>query len=316
MTARSPYASNKFEEENTNTSWFKIVHMIPKGSVVLDVGCSSGNLGAYLKDHGIAPKVDGIDIDEDDVKLASKKLDHAIVANIEEDSASLSTLGTYDVIVFADVLEHMKDASKVLVTMKSLLNPKGRIIFSIPNMAHLFIRLQLLEGKFPYTRTGLLDKTHLHFYDEYEVRRIFSEAGYNIEKFDCTILDYPDQLIAEKLSLVGLKLTPQFSELVHKKQSTIFEFIGYAEISSKSVKLPLSTTSPLDEVLGFLQRLKDAEESKTKDLDHKLQLTIEHEKKLQEIITKLQQENNLLLQHPGKTIAKKYSRKVKSKFRN
>ena len=298
----SPYASNTYHEENENTSWYKILRMIPSGASVLDVGCSSGNLGEYLIQKNIAKKVDGVEIDKGDAAKAAKKLNKVIHMNVETDS--FSKLDRYDVIIFADVLEHMKDATAVLERMKDLLKPGGRIIFSIPNMAHLFVRLQLLEGRFSYTQTGLLDRTHLHFYDEDEVRRIFSEAGFTIKKFDCTILDYPDQLIQEKLSKVGLKSSPEFLKLAHRKTATIFEFIGYSEIGTQQKPVPLATSSPLDEVLAFVQRVKDSEADKVANLEKKVQLS-------QKQIDYLEKERDALLNKPLKTISKSYASKTK-----
>ena len=46
--------------------------------------------------------------------------------------------------------------------------------------SHGAVRLQLLEGRFIYTELGLLDKTHLRFFDRPGVDRLFTEAGYEI----------------------------------------------------------------------------------------------------------------------------------------
>jgi 2-polyprenyl-3-methyl-5-hydroxy-6-metoxy-1,4-benzoquinol methylase len=288
----SPYSSNSYNPENENNTWYKMLHMVPEGASVLDIGCSSGNLGAALVKERKA-QVDGVDITKSDVELAKKHLQNAWVSDIENDE-KLPFEKTYDVIIFADVLEHMKDPVGVLTRIKKFLKPDGIVVFSIPNMAHISIRLQLLEGNFTYTETGLLDYTHLHFYNESEVRRIFDSAGYNIDKFNSTTFDYPPKLIKEKLSNLGLKPNEDFLQLAAEKQAVIFEYVGYASMSKSKAKAAKKYTplvsSPTDEVASYIKRLEDSYESQIKDLKEKNELTNAHVEKLETIITVLQQE--------------------------
>lgn len=282
----SPYSKSSYDENNTNTVWYKILQMIPENSHVLDVGCSTGNLGAAIKKK-LNAKVWGIDITAADVTKAAKVLDGAEVFNVEQDDFNKSKTMQikYDVVIFADVLEHMIDPVKTLDKIKKLLKPNGRVVFSIPNMAHMFVRLQLLEGSFNYTETGLLDYTHLHFYDHDEVTRIFTDAGYNIEKSDNTTFDYPYELLVEKLKKIGLRPNAEFKKIAYSEQAITFEYIGYAAVSSGKYtrrNYANSTTSPLDEVLAYVQRIKNADKSKINQIKNKLFLTEEHVKKLEE----------------------------------
>ncbi len=289
--AVSPYANNTYDDENRNTAWYKILHMIPDGSRVLDVGCSTGNLGNEIKKK-TGSSVWGIDITKPDIIKAKHLLEDAEVFDIENGKLSQSSITRrkYDVIIFADVLEHMKDPVRVLEKTKKLLRPNGRIIYSIPNMAHMFVRLQLLKGSFRYTETGLLDYTHLHFYDSNEVKRIFSDAGFSIALSDNTTFDYPPELLEEKLNEVGLKATQKFHKLASGKDAITFEYIGYVELGkvmSVKSKPPTDTTSPLDDVLGYVQRVKDKNRSELKELKAKLKLTEGHVSKLEDEIARL-----------------------------
>ena len=259
-----------------------MIHLIPEGSEVLDIGCSAGNFGEALQRERNA-KVDGVDITEADVKLASKRLRKAWVMNIEDDPLPQQK---YDVVVFADVLEHMRDPVAVLKKVKGMLRPGGIVIFSIPNMAHISVRLDLMKGSFNYTETGLLDYTHLHFYEETEVRRIFDESAYEIQEFDCTTFDYPEKLIKEKLSHLGLKPSLRFLKLASSKQATIFEYVGYAKPLSKGAVAvsPRLKSSPVDEVMAYVARIEAAHTSTVKDLKAKIKLSDEHIAKLEQII--------------------------------
>jgi 2-polyprenyl-3-methyl-5-hydroxy-6-metoxy-1,4-benzoquinol methylase len=287
----SPYSHSNYDPNNQNTTWHKIIGFVPPGSSVLDVGCSAGGLGEALKSLKNAV-VTGIDINDSDVKIAKTKLDSAFVLDVE--GQPTDKLGLYDVIIFADVLEHMKDPILVLTKIKKHLKPKGRIIFSLPNMAHIFTRLELLNGSFRYTETGLLDYTHLHFYDELEVRRIFAEAQLTIKDFDCPVFDYPDELIKEKVEKVGLKTTKKFLENAHKPDATFFEYVGYADLSAKSTKVAVKTTSPLDEVYSFVARKEAVSQSELKQLKEKVKLSEAHIQKLEAELAHLQAHSGLI----------------------
>jgi 2-polyprenyl-3-methyl-5-hydroxy-6-metoxy-1,4-benzoquinol methylase len=86
----------------------------------------------------------------------------------------------FDVIVLADVLEHLLSPLDVLSWVNGLLAPGGRVILSLPNIANWLIRLRLLVGRFDYEETGILDRTHLHFYTYSSARRMVADAGLNV----------------------------------------------------------------------------------------------------------------------------------------
>jgi 2-polyprenyl-3-methyl-5-hydroxy-6-metoxy-1,4-benzoquinol methylase len=232
----SKYTANKFSREDANDSWAKIYGFVNPSSRVLDIGSSSGNLGKRLIDEKKCEVV-GIDIDEQDIKLAKSRLTDAFVKDIETDD--LTSLGTFDFVILADVLEHLLDPVAALKKIKALLKENGQVIFSIPNMAHISVRLMLLAGYFEYTDTGLLDKTHLHFYDEQEVLRIFSDAGYEIIKLDPTLSDLPSFFIEKWLKKLGLNGSKKFLQQLADSKGMVYQFIGIARPAAKS-KTPSS----------------------------------------------------------------------------
>ena len=243
----SNYSDSTFSEEGENTSWAKVLNNIPKKSKVLDIGCSSGNFGKELIERK-GCIVDGIELDRSDFEKAKKKLRNTYQLNIETDDIS-KIAERYDVIYFGDVVEHLVNPVTALEKVKKLLNKNGVIVFSIPNMAHVTIRLLMLKGDFEYTETGLLDKTHLHFYNLSEVKRVFESAGYELAKLDYIQKDYPDLLIKKELEKYGLKLAPKsdFLERMRKVDAAAFQFIGVAKPRLKS-KAPkkLKQFGPID----------------------------------------------------------------------
>jgi hypothetical protein len=101
-----------------------------------------------------------------------------VVGNVEQlDLAEAFGERRFDVVLCLDVLEHLVEPLPVLRRLASLLTPTGILVASIPNVTHAAVRLQLLDGKFSYTDTGLLDRTHVRFFDRDEVGRLFADAG-------------------------------------------------------------------------------------------------------------------------------------------
>lgn len=258
----SVYSNNQYQERRDNDAWSKVFHFIKPGSKILDIGCSSGNLGAALKKYKENITVVGIDIDEPDVKLAKKHLDDAHVVDIERED--FSRLGTFDVIIMADVIEHLVDPVTALKKIKKLLKPGGRLVFSIPNMANLTTRIELLKGRFEYKDFGLLDRTHLHFYDHVEVARVFSEAGLTIKETDCTVRNIPDDILKKDLSSAGITLTPKLKKYLNETEALIYQFIGYVEVGETKKQPSFKTTSHLDSTSRQMSELieKHAQEQK------------------------------------------------------
>lgn len=285
----SVYSNNDLSTQTPNDAWYKIFQYVEPKSRVLDIGCSSGKLGSALREQKDVYIV-GIDIDREDVELAKKNLNEAHLLNTEIDN--LDFLGKFDTIIFADVIEHLLDPVKTLIKVKSLLKNDGRIIFSIPNMANVTIRLELLKGNFEYKDFGLLDKTHLHFYDHKEVQRIFKKAGLQIETTDCTLREIPDDILAHELKPIGIQLNPKLIEVLNSKEAVTYQFIGYAKPSNKIVDFTPNTTSPLDSVSRQIDEINKNYEHETKLRDVELDRRAARIKQIDERVQSLEQEIN------------------------
>jgi len=256
----SNYSQSAFTKDE-NSSWFKVYTMIKEGSTILDIGCSSGNFGEIIIKEKKCT-VDGIEIDDDDFNEAKKKLRNVYKLDIETDDLSVIK-SKYDYVYFGDVIEHLKDPITSLKRVKKLLENDGQIIFSIPNMAHLSVRLMLLQGKLEYGETGLLDKTHLHLYTHDEIQRVFKVAGYQITKLDPVMKDFPVEVIENELSKVGLKSTSKFIEFTRTTDATVYQYVGMAKQgTTKSKKLNIS--SPIDIFQTHLDQTKAHYEAKIK----------------------------------------------------
>lgn len=259
----SNYSEGKLDTKKRNTAWAKIFDYIFDGSTVLDFGCSDGVLGGELKRQKNCT-VYGVEIDDGDLKKAKKVLDGVFNFNIEKDDIPKELKAIkFDAIILADVIEHFVHPSKSLAKLRTLLNKNGRIIFSIPNMAHLSVRMKLLEGSFDYTETGLLDKTHLHFYDYNEVKRVFTEAGMQIEHNDANTLPFPPSFLRKKLNQLGLEDKGFIEKIQGDRLAQSFQFVGYAKPMNDMSNLrssKLSTSTPEAEFINYIDNLQASEE--------------------------------------------------------
>ncbi|MBI4021183.1 MAG: class I SAM-dependent methyltransferase [Candidatus Aenigmarchaeota archaeon] len=158
-----------------------IARMIPARSTVLDVGCSSGYLGTLLA--GRDCRLIGVDNDRPALKQA-KGYARTFLLDLEKGLPPLKE--KVDVIVFADVLEHLARPDQVLKAYARFLKPGGRVIVSIPNVANLYVRLKLLAGQWNYEDVGILDRTHLRFYTRATARDFLSACGYEIVAEEAT----------------------------------------------------------------------------------------------------------------------------------
>ena len=175
--------ASKYETEpvldDGNTSHALIVDLVGTGKRVLDVGCATGYLAEILARRGC--EVAGIEADPDAARRAEEFCEKVLVGDVEEMDLESKLEGeTFDVIVFGDVLEHLKDPARALGRLEPFLRDEGYVVASIPNVAHGSVRLALLRGEFRYRRLGLMDDTHLRFFTRQSVERLFEDAGFLI----------------------------------------------------------------------------------------------------------------------------------------
>ena len=94
----------------------------------------------------------------------------------------------FDYILFADVLEHLRNPLQVLQKAVSLLKDSGTVLVSLPNVGHNDVVVKLLGGSWDYTTTGLLDDTHIHFWGINNLEPFFLDAGLRITLLDSTTI--------------------------------------------------------------------------------------------------------------------------------
>lgn len=149
---------------------------------VLDVGCSTGVLGASIKAH-FGAMVVGIEISDAMAAKAKMQLDRVLIGDAAEIIKNGSLEGMqYDLIIFADLLEHLVDPWGTLKASVAYLTPGGCVVASIPNVRHIDTIYNLLvKGVWPYRDRGIHDRTHLRFFTRKNIEDLFEGAGLTIE---------------------------------------------------------------------------------------------------------------------------------------
>jgi SAM-dependent methyltransferase len=152
----------------------------PHTQALLDVGCGTGRLGGSLKTLGI-PRVVGVELNPRAAAEARAMLDEVVVADIEKDPLPFAD-GSFDCIVYGDILEHLVDPWTTLHSQRRLLTPAGAVVVSIPNVAYWRNVLDILRGRWEYTASGTLDATHLRFFTWAGIEQLLAQAGYRVER--------------------------------------------------------------------------------------------------------------------------------------
>jgi 2-polyprenyl-3-methyl-5-hydroxy-6-metoxy-1,4-benzoquinol methylase len=206
--AVSPYE----EKHSPFSSHRKIVDAVAPGSKVLDVGCAGGYVARALAEKGCT--VVGVDAHDDDAARAA--CSRFYVADLDGGGWAPDERD-FDYILFADVLEHLRDTS-ILSRAKEWLKPGGQIVASTGNVALWFMRLSLMGGRFRYAPRGILDETHVKLYTRDTFRELVESAGYNVEREDYSVI--PIEKLAQSI--------PSFEKAV-----VMFDSLQYALARSR-----------------------------------------------------------------------------------
>ncbi len=147
---------------------------------VLDVGCSTGEMGVALKGRG--HHVTGIELDPELAATARGHLDGLVEGDVESLARDGTVIGEpFDCVVFADVLEHLRDPWSVVRWGASQVAPGGCLVISVPNVRHAKTFWSLaVRRRWPYDPVGIFDRTHLRFFARRNLPELVAGTGFEV----------------------------------------------------------------------------------------------------------------------------------------
>ena len=252
--------ARKINLKNKNDSNVLLFDMVNFGSRVLDVGCACGDLSAVLAQEKKCSCV-GMEADDEGVQICRKRNIFAEVIQIDLNKFQAKDysrfISSFDVIVCGDVLEHLVNPQAVLSELKKLLKPDGYFVVSLPNVAHASIKIGLLFDEWNYGELGILDKTHLRFFEANSIAEMFANCGLSIAEAGCTLL--PEEgFQPHKLS----ELPPEVADFIMQSpQSKVFQYVFKTKVAKgslreKNLKVLLSASDGVVCQGGFLFKIK------------------------------------------------------------
>jgi SAM-dependent methyltransferase len=149
----------------------------PQAREVLDVGCGGGALGERLKAERSC-RVVGITHDAGEADQARQVLDDVVVADL--DRYDPAPLGRFDLVICCHVLEHLVAPERLLAALHANLRPHGTLLVALPNVLFWRQRLEFLRGRFRYTDGGLMDRTHVRFFDWVSANGALRDGGFEV----------------------------------------------------------------------------------------------------------------------------------------
>lgn len=154
---------------------------VPHGATVLELGPASGYFSRYLREE-LECTIDAVEINQNMAEGARPFCRQLVIGDLAVlDLAAVLTCPSYDVIIAADVVEHLAEPEALLRRLRPLLQPDGRLLLSVPNVAYAGLVAALLDGRFEYRDEGLLDRTHLRFFTRESLFAMLEAEGFHVD---------------------------------------------------------------------------------------------------------------------------------------
>lgn len=201
-----------YKKFDFSTTQLEIIKIIGQSKTILEIGPSTGYMTkVFLRNACI------VDVVENDRKSFSKLpggIRKAFKSSIEDKSIMNKIGKDYDFIIMADVLEHLINPENFLKKLHKKISGKTTLLISVPNIASWVMRKQLFfKGDFEYQESGLLDKTHLHFYTVNALPKILSGCGWKVLKITGTITRVPLESLIGKIPFLRKFIVEKYKNL-------------------------------------------------------------------------------------------------------
>lgn len=219
-------------DENTIT-W--IAKRVDKGSSVLEFGSANGRLTRYLSiEKGCC--VDIVEIDKESGQEAAKYADKAFLGEEHGDIEKYEWIEIgkkYDFVIFADVLEHLVHAQDVLDRCKTVLKENGKVLVSVPNISHNSVIIDLMNDKFHYNATGIMDNTHVRFFTRQSFADMAQQVGLTIVEEKAKYIRVGETELQNSYKDVHKEV---FKELIARPQGNIYQYMFVLALNTDLIR--------------------------------------------------------------------------------
>src|SRR5262245_44723882 len=261
------YGKHTRFDDSPNSTHNLVVGLVEPGSRVLEFGCATGYMSQVLRDR-LGATVLGVELQAEAAQEASSYCERVLIGDAEDLDLEAELGGErFDAILFADVLEHLREPANLLRRVRPLVTEGGAVVASIPNVAHASVRLALLAGSFRYREEGLLDESHLRFFTREGIQDMFEGAGYAITEWLRRRLE-PEQT---EIPIPAVLPEEARAWATSGPEATTYQFVVRAVPSEPAAQLIdlrtqlLASRSLLDDANAELEKLRPLAEEATVD---------------------------------------------------
>jgi O-antigen biosynthesis protein len=242
MNSTPKYDVKNSKIEHLQVYNFLLTNLRPN-SKVLELGSATGYLTRYMQEN-LSCQVTCIEIDAESAEKCKPFSKRVIVADLDQNEWIHQIDEKFDFITSLDVLEHLRNPDKVLKALTTFLKEDGKIITSVPNLAHNSIVINLLKGKFEYKNTGLLDNTHIHFFTKKSLYELFhNNSFYSTANEYCIKIPTQTEFnVSYWGSIIKAPFLPLRAEGSIYQYLNVWEFQKEEIISRKSQKILKKTS--------------------------------------------------------------------------
>jgi SAM-dependent methyltransferase len=151
----------------------------------LELGCGKGETLRFLLGQRRVARAVGVEVLPAAAREAADHVSEVFEEDAEQWTQHPRGVTAPDLVIVADILEHLTDPWAVLRRLRALQPPDGVLLVSIPNIQHFSVSLPLLfRGRWRYGDAGILDRTHLRFFSREGAEDLLRGAGYIPEVWD------------------------------------------------------------------------------------------------------------------------------------
>lgn len=201
---------NPLYSSNIREDLLQYIQVQQKDLQVLDIGCACGGNLMRIKELYPDAEVYGIELDRYAAEIASC-FGEVCRDNIET-MEKPEWEGKFHYIILGDILEHLQEPKLALKKIWKMLQQGGFIVTSIPNVMHISVIGDLLQGYWHYEEAGILDRTHLRFFTKFEVQELMVQSGFSIQEIGYTTTEITANQQELKQYLLKWKETLQAEE--------------------------------------------------------------------------------------------------------